>query len=445
MTEDDSGILKRMVRAATRIEPNELKATILSFTFVFILMAAYFILRPVRNAMASDWSDAELSLLWTGTFVFSLLAVSIYGGIIPRVKFRYVVPGVYVFFTLSFFAFYVAAMTVEDRGALNAAFYVWVSVFSLFHVSVFWSFMADIYNRYQAPRLFAFIAAGSSIGAITGPAITAFFAGTLETYNLLLLSAVMLLIPIPIIAVLNRLKVTELGNEDVSADLSEKVRIGKNPFSGFTLFFTDRLLFGIGLFIFLYVSMGTFVYFGLKNLMDVYDDATRERIWALIDLTVNVLAVFTAMFLTGRFAVRFGMAKTLALVPVVLVIGFLVIATMPVLAVVVGLEITRRAGNYAVTRPGREMLFTIVNREKRFKAKPVIDIVVYRGGDVVWAWLFTGLTTVLGFGMAGVAWVGAALAVTWALVGAALGRTYDRAETGVPDGSHVVRAPSTRR
>lgn len=428
MIDDDSGVIKRLFRAATRIEPNELKATILSFVFVFILMASYFILRPVRNAMASDWTDAELSLLWTGTFLFSLAAVSIYGGIIPRVKFRYLVPGVYAFFTLSFFAFYVAAMTLDDRDFVNAAFYIWVSVFSLFHVSVFWSFMSDIYSRHQAPRLFAFIAAGSSIGAIVGPAITAFFAGALGTYNLLLLSAVMLLVPIPIIAVLNRLKVTELGNADVAADLSKEVRIGKNPFAGFALFFTDRLLFGIGVFIFLYVSMGTFVYFGLKNLMDVYDDATRERIWALIDLTVNSLSIFTALFLTGRFAVRFGMAKTLALVPGLLVLGFLTIAMAPVLAVVVGLEIVRRAGNYAVTRPGREMLFTIVNREKRFKAKPVIDIVVYRGGDVVWAWLFTGLTTVLGFGMAGVAWVGAAIALAWAVVGARLGKTYDRAD-----------------
>lgn len=420
------GPIARIVRTATRIEPHELKATLLSFSFVFILMAAYFILRPVRNAMASDWTDAELSTLWTITFVFSLIGVTVYGGIIPRVKFKNLVPGVYVFFTASFFLFYLGALFVENREVVNQAFYVWVSVFSLFHLSVFWSFMADIYNREQAPRLFAFIAAGSSIGAITGPAITVLFAEAAGTYNLLLISAVMLLIPIPIIAVLNRLKVTELGNADLAADLSEQMRIGKNPFAGFMLLFSTPLLFGIALFIFLYVSMGTFVYFGLKNLMDVYDDATRERIWALIDLTVNSLAVFTAMFLTGRFAARFGMSKTLALVPSCLVIGFLAIAMAPVLAVVVGLEIARRAGNYAITRPGREMLFTIVNREMRFKTKPVIDVVIYRGGDTLWAWGFTMLTTVGGFGMAGVAWIGAGIALVWTVVGAYLGRTYDR-------------------
>jgi AAA family ATP:ADP antiporter len=429
MTDDDSGAIKRMIRAATRIEPNELKATILSFIFVFILMASYFILRPVRNAMASDWTDVELTLLWIGTFVFSLVAVTVYGAIIPRVRVRQLVAGVYVFFTLTFFGFYLAALTVVDRGIVNAAYYVWVSVFSLFHVSVFWSFMADVYNRQQAPRLFAFIAAGGSLGAITGPAITVIFAEAVGTYNLLLLSAVMLLIPIPIIATLSRLKVTELGNEDVAVDLSEQVRIGRNPFAGFTLLFSTPMLFGIAVFIFLYVSMGTFVYFGLKNLMEVYDEATRERLWALIDLTVNSLAVFTAMFLTGRFVVRFGMPTTLAIVPFCLVAGFLSIAMMPLLAAVVALEIARRAGNYAVTRPAREMLYTVVNREMRFKSKPVIDIVIYRGGDSLWAVVFTSLTTGVGLGMAGVAWVGAAIALVWALVGVWLGRKYHRADS----------------
>jgi AAA family ATP:ADP antiporter len=430
MSSNGAGPIDRIIKATTRIEPQELKAVLLSFAFVFLLMAAYFILRPVRNAMASEWTDAELSQLWTGTFLFSLVAVSVYGGIIPRVKFRYLVPGVYVFFTLSFFAFYLGASFVENRGLLDKAFYVWVSVFSLFHVSVFWSFMSDIYNRRQAPRLFAFIAAGSSLGAITGPAITVVLADAVGTYNLMLVAATMLLLPIPIIAALNRLKVTDLGNADVQADLGLQQRMGRNPFRGFTLFFTDSFLFGIGVFIFLYVAMGSFVYFGLKNLMEVYDDATRERMWALIDLTVNTLAVLTALFVTGRLATRLGMSKTLALVPSGIVAGFLIVAVAPILAVVVGLEIARRAGNYAITRPGREMLFTIVDRDRRFRAKPVIDIIIYRGGDMVWAWAFTGLTTVVGLGMTGVAVVGAGIALVWAVVAALLGRKYDHAVDG---------------
>ena len=427
MKTSGDGPIARILRAATRIEPHEQKAVLLSFAFVFLLMAAYFILRPVRNAMASDWTDAELSLIWTGTFLFSLIAVSVYGGIIPRVKFRNLVPGVYVFFTLSFFAFYVAARTAESREWLNVAFYIWVSVFALFHVSVFWSFMADIYNRRQAPRLFAFIAAGASVGAIAGPALTIVLAEFFGTYEMLLVAAVMLLLPIPIIGVLNRLKVTELGNADVRADLTRQQEMGRNAFRGFTLFFSNSFLFGIGLFIFLYVSMGAFVYFGLKNLMEPYDEATRGQMWALIDLTVNTLTIVTAMFVTGRIAPRLGMAKTLALVPAAIVVGFLGVALAPLLAVVIGLEIAKRAGDYAITRPGREMLFTIVSREMRFKAKPVIDIVIYRGGDVVWGWAFTGLTTVAGFGLTGVAIVGAGLAAAWTAVALFLGRKYDRA------------------
>jgi ATP:ADP antiporter, AAA family len=427
MNGNKGGWFGNIFSAATRIERHELKATLLSFAFVFILMAAYFILRPVRNAMASDWTDPELSLIWTGTFLFSLVAVAVYGGIIPRVKFKNLVPGVYVFFTLSFFAFYVAAWGAGSREWLNVAFYIWVSVFALFHVSVFWSFMADIYNRRQAPRLFAFIAAGASVGAITGPALTIVLAEFFGAYEMLLVAAVMLLLPIPIIGVLNRLKVTELGNADVQVDLTRQQDMGRNPFRGFTLFFSNSFLFGIGLFIFLYVSMGAFVYFGLKNLMEPYDEATRGQMWALIDLTVNTLTIVTALFVTGRIAPRLGMAKTLALVPAAIVLGFLTVAVAPLLAVVIGLEIAKRVGDYAITRPGREMLFTIVDREMRFKAKPVIDIVIYRGGDVVWGWAFTGLTTVAGFGLTGVAMVGAGLAAAWTAVALFLGRKYDRA------------------
>src|SRR5690606_23505307 len=231
----------------------------------------------------------------------------------------------------------------------------------------------------------------------------------------------------PIIAVLNRLKVTELGNAGLEADLAREGRMARNPFRGFTLFFSDGFLFGIGTFIFLYVSMGTFVYFLLADLMRPYDEATRGQMWAFIDLTVNTLAVLTALFVTGRIAPRLGMARTLALVPAGIAAGFAIIAAAPLLAVVTGLEIARRAGNYAITRPGREMLFTVVDRDRRFRAKPVIDIVIYRGGDALWAWAFTGLTTGIGLGTRAVAGVGACVALAWAAVAAFLGRRYDRA------------------
>jgi AAA family ATP:ADP antiporter len=287
--------------------------------------------------------------------------------------------------------------------------------------------MSDLFSRDQAPRLFGIIATGASTGAIVGPTIPTFFADSLGATNLMLIAAVMLLIPIVIIRELEKLKVTELGNEDVHADLSAQQAIGKNPFAGFDLFLRKPFLLGIGLFILLYVAISTFVYFEIKNLLVDVDRDVRTQIWGGIDLAVNSLAIVTAVFATGRLATKFGMSVTLALIPVLIVFGLLIVAMAPVIAVVAGLQIVRRAGNYAITRPGREMLFTVVDRETRFKAKPVIDIVVYRGGDMMTAWGFTALTAGLGLGLGAVAAIGAGIATVWAVVGVYLGRSYHRA------------------
>ena len=182
----------------------------------------------------------------------------------------------------------------------------------------------------------------------------------------------------------------------------------------------------IGVFIIFYVIMNTFIYFELRTLLADFDRDVRAQYWGGIDLAVNSLAAITALFATGRLATRVGMPITLALVPALMVGGWLVVAASPVLAVLIGLQIARRAGNYAITRPGREMLFTAVDAESRFKAKPVIDIVVYRGGDVATAWLYTGLTATLGIGLAGVALFSALVCGAWAMAGVYLGRAYDR-------------------
>jgi AAA family ATP:ADP antiporter len=413
-TNGASGPIERIITATTKVEANEVRATVLSFLFVFTLMAAYFILRPVRDALSSDWTDAELSWLWTSTFFFSLVAVSVYGVVISRVQFKNLVPGVYAFFSLSFFVFYFGSSFVANPIYVDKFFYVWLSVFSLFHVSVFWSFMSDLYSREQAPRLFGIIATGASTGAIVGPTIPTFFADSLGPENLMLIAAAMLLIPIAIIRALEKLKVTQLDNEDVHADLSSQQAIGKNPFAGFELFLRKPFLLGIGLFILLYVAISTFVYFEIKNLLVDVDRDARTQIWGGIDLAVNSLAIVTAIF------------ATVALIPVLIVLGLLIVAMTPIIAIVAGLQIARRAGNYAITRPAREMLFTVVDRETRFKAKPVIDIVVYRGGDMVTAWAFTALTTGLGLGLGAVAAVGAGIAAIWAVVGVYLGRSYHR-------------------
>ena len=425
--------LTKLVKAATKVEPHEMKATVLSFVFVFTLMAAYFIIRPVRDAMASDWSRTETSLLWTMTFFFSVVAVSVYGYVISRVRFERVVPGVYIFFALSFAAFYAGSMLVTDPTLVDKCFYVWLSVFSLFHVSVFWSYMSGLFNKSQAVRLFAVIASGASVGAMVGPAIPGFFAEDIGVMNLMLVSAVMLLIPVPLISQLQAIKGNELGNADLEADLSNAKRLGKNPFSGFTLFLTNPYLLAIGLLILMYVTMSTFVYMELREMLAAYERPERAEILGRIDLTINFLAIVTALFATGRIATRFGMSTTLAIIPILMVGGWMVVAAVPLLGVLIGLQIARRAGNYAVTRPGREMLFTVVDDETRYKAKPVIDIVVYRGGDMVTAWFHTALREVFSLSLTGVAIVAAFIAAAWAASGAYLGRTYgekEREDTG---------------
>ena len=223
----------RIVRAATRIEPHELTATLLSFLFVFVLMAAYFILRPVRDSLSSDWTDEQLSWLWTSTFFLSIIAVSIYGAVISRLRLRIIVPSVYAFFAATFVAFYVAGNALGDNDFVNRSYYVWLSVFSLYHLSVFWTFMSGLYNKEQAKRLFAIIAMGASAGAIVGPAIPTFFADDIGNLNLLLLAAILLLVPIPIIFRLERLRISDLGNVDPQSNLAEKQELSSNPFSGF--------------------------------------------------------------------------------------------------------------------------------------------------------------------------------------------------------------------
>jgi AAA family ATP:ADP antiporter len=419
-------IILRFLKIASKVEHNEIKAVLLSFSFVFTLMTSYYILRPIRDAMSSNWSDAELSTLFTVTFVFSLIVVTLYGAACSRIKIGLLVPGIYGLFALSFFGFYLAIQVMSDTPIIGKAFYVWISVFSLFNVSVFWSFMADIFNKQQASRLFGFITSGSSFGALIGPLLALVLVDKMGKGNLLLISAVLLLVPMVIIFWLERLKHTELHNEQLNAEKDYQQTLGRNPLSGFMLFVKNPYLLGIGIFIFLYTVISTFVYFELKNLMIALDENTRTQIWAGMDLVVNILTIGTAMFFTSRLATRFGLAVTLALVPIIIVAGLLVIAVAPMIWVVVGLQIIRRSGNYAITRPGREMLFTIVDRESRFKAKSVIDVVIYRGGDMITAWAFTGLTQFFGLGLGAVAFVGAVLAGVWVFVGFLLGQTYDR-------------------
>ena len=440
MNEKNPNALERLMKSASKVEPNELRSVVVAFAFVFTLMAAYYVLRPVRDAMASDWTDTEVSFLWNINFFVSAGVVALYGFAVSHIKFKNLVPMVYTFFGLSFVAFYFGVSAFDDRVLIDKVFYVWVSVFSLFHISVFWSFMSDLFTKEQSGRLFAIIAMGASAGAIVGPSIPALFADDLGTDLLMLIAAVGLVIPIALVLYLERLKVTDLHNEGVAADLSA-AKIGGNPFAGFKMFVTNPYLLAIGVFILLYTAIGSFVYFEQKNLLADYSRAERTEILGWVDLIVNVLTFTIGFFATSRIVERFGMGLTLALVPVFICAGLIILAFAPILIVALALQVARRAGNYAITRPAREMLFTAVDRETRFKAKPVIDIVVYRGGDALFGSLFALLTDGFGLGLAAMAGIGAGIAAAWAAVGRYLGGFFNRVEGKEPEAGAVAETP----
>ncbi len=381
------------------IEANETRAVVLSFLFVFTVMGAYYILRAVRDSMASDWTDPEISFLWMLQFFLSAALVAAYGLACSRIRFKLLVPAVYIFYAVTFVLFPFGSSLFEDRDLMDKTFYVWVSFFSLFHLSVFWSFMADIFSQEQSKRLFAFIAAGASAGAAAGPLIAAVFASDIGNDNLMLIAAAVLLLITPLIFYLQRLKVTDLNNQDVQADLSA-VKMGGRWWAGFRDFFTSPYLLTIGVFILLYTAIQAFIYFETTDLLRIYEEREqRTTILGIRDSVVNILTFGLGLFVTGRLVTKLGMPITLALVPLFAVAGFLIIAFAPILTVMLAVDIARRAGNYGVMRPAREMLFTSVSREERFKAKPVIDVVVYRGGDAIWGSVFAFMSTGLGFGL----------------------------------------------
>ena len=419
-------MIDSILQKITKIKPNEIRAVVLSFAFIFSILASYYIIRSVRDGLASDWTDAELSTIWTFTFFISFIVVSFYGYICSKITFRYLVPGIYGFFSLTFFGLYAMLALNPDSTLIPQVFYVWVSVFSLLNISVFWSFMADIFNKEQSQRIFGFIAAGSSLGAIFGPTISLLFANRIGSEALILISSSMLFIPMFIALILGRETAT---NQSSNSD-GNNTAIGGNFWDGFVEFLKPpilkNLLFGIGIFIVLYTGLSTFVYFAIKNILTDVDQDTRTQIWAGIDLAVNVLGVITAMFGTSRLTKRFGLTITLPLVPFIIVIAMLILSISPILWVVVGLQVVRRAGEYAITKPAREMLFTTLDRKSRFKGKSVIDVVVYRAGDIFWAWSFTGLTQGLGLTLGGVAAIGSGVALMWAYLGYRLGSYFDK-------------------
>lgn len=415
-----TGLLDRLVSA----RPGEMPALVAAFTYNFLLFTAYYILRPLRDSMGVAGGVENLDELFGFTLIGMLLAVPVYGWISGRFRRAVFLPWIYVFFVVQLLGFWLMFRIVADDAPTARVFFVWVSVFNLFVVSVFWSFMADLFDREQAKRVFAFIAAGASTGGILGSSIPAFFAEVLGDVNLLLISSGLLAATVLPIRYLLR---WSSGRASSGERLDERP-IGGNPFAGFTRVFSSRYLSGIALFVFLMAAVSTFLYLQQAELLQVHfpDRGERTAFLGRIELTVNVAVVLMQMFAVGKLTSRFGLPVMIVSVPLFVVGGFLLIAASPTLATLVGVYIFRRLGQYAVVRPCREMLYTTVDRESKYKAKNVNDTLVYRTSDYVVAKGHDAFVSAFGANLTWVAWLGAVVAAVWALVAYLLGRAQER-------------------
>lgn len=420
-----------LLRGLPPMAPHEVGAVFWSCVYFFCLLGGYYILRPVRDEMGIVGGVDNLQWLFTGTFVAMLAAVPAFGWLASRQPRRRFVPMVYYFFIITILLFFALFRLGQADAATARAFFIWTSVFNLFVVSVFWSFMADIFNDRQAERLFGLIAAGGSLGAVAGPAAAAVLAPAIGPINLLPIAAGLLTVALVAIYRLRRWDAGAaqgMQGTDTVAAANRRPReqpLGGSAWSGARRIASSPYLLGICLFILLYTTLSTFLYFEQAHIVRnaFADSGRRTAVFASIDLAVNALTIGAQLLLTHRLVERWGVGAALAVVPAMLMAGFAGLAVAPVLPALLAVQILRRAGNYAITRPAREMLFTVLGREEKYKSKNVIDTVVYRGGDAVAGWIFAGLMA-LGVGLAGIALVAVPVAGLWLIVGLWLGRRH---------------------
>lgn len=401
-----------------RAQPHELAALGGSFVYFFLLLAAYYVLRPVRDELAVQAGAARLALAFTATFATMLALVPAWGWLCARLPRARLLAATYAFFVLNLLGFWLVLRAGASPLAAGA-FFVWVSVFNLFAVSVFWSFMADLFDRDQAARLFPAIAAGGSCGAISGPALTAQLAPALGPANLLLVSAGALAACIACIGAL----AAWARRHPRRGEPSPEEPVGGSILAGARAALTSPYLLGISAWLLCYTVLSTSLYFQQVEIVGaaIAEPAERTRLFATVDLAVNSLTLVVQLFLTARLTLRLGTGWTLALMPLASLAGFALLGAAPTLAVLVAFGIARRVGEFAISKPVREALYTVVEREQRYKAKNFIDTVVYRGGDVLSGWLAQGLRA-LGLGASGLAFAMLPVAAAWVAVSFWLGR-----------------------
>ena len=421
----ESGVVQRQLARVVNIEPGETKAVFAAFLLFFFVLGSYFAIRPARETIGTLLGRDYVADLWLYTAIFSIAIIPVYGWLVARVRRSVLLPCLYGSVSLMLIGLGAGIGAGEVDRDIGAFFYVWISVLNLMLVSIFWSFLLEMFSSEQSRRLFGFIAAGGTLGALLGPLTTALFADTLGVSGLLYLAAVGFACAVGCQLVL--LSVWKPQAPTQAAAAPDR-GVGGNPFAGITQVFSSPYLMGIAVFVCLLSAANTILYFEqLRIVEQTFPDIDRRtQVFASIDVVVQSLTVGTQLFVTGRIASRLGVKGLLTLVPLAMIAGFLALAAFQTFAVLAVVYVLRRWGEYALVRPGREMLFSKLETETKYKAKSFIDVPVYRFADYVGAQAKTGIDAVTASPTVSVV-AGAALAAIWALNGAWLGRRHDAA------------------
>jgi len=380
-----------------KVEPAEKVALLLGFAFHFCVLASYYLVRPLRDALGLEGGADKLQWLFTATFVAMLVMVPLFGALVSRLPPRRFVPLVYRLIALSMLVFGVLIANHIAPVAVGRVFFVWISIYNLFIVSIFWSVLVDRFSSEQGRRLFGFIAAGGTLGTFIGPLLAATMATRLGPIALTFAAALLLEAAVQCYrALLNR---TQTQDRDVTRD---EQRMGGSMLAGVTLIMRSPYLIGMVLFMLLHTSAATLLYFEQGRIVagSYADVASRTQFFATVDLIVSALTLVFQLVLTAPLIRLVGIGGALVALPLATVAAFTAMALAPLPATVALAQGLRRAVEFAIVRPGREVLWTVVSREEKYKAKNVIETVVYRGGDAASGWLSVGLTALgAGFGL----------------------------------------------
>jgi AAA family ATP:ADP antiporter len=413
--------LQRLLDRAVPATRQERAAALWSFGYFFMLLAGYYVLRPLRDEMGIAGGVRNLPWLFTATFLTLLVAQPFYGALVAKLPRTRFIPIVYHFFAANLALFWLFLILHVDTPLVARVFYVWVAVFSLFAVAVFWSFMADLFTADQGKRLFGFIGAGGTAGALLGPLITILLSVRVGPVNLLIAAVVLLEAAVFCVWRLESVATVYTGARE------QPPRLGGSAFAALPQVIRSPYLLGIAAWISLQSFCATILYLQQIHLVaaGVHGAGAQTRVFAIIDLAVNLLTLVTQVLATGQLLKRCGTGVTAAALPAVYVLGFLAVFFVPTLLVVLIVQVLQRWMHFSFSNPARQVFYTVLGREEKYKAKNLIDVVIYRGSDALHSWVFDGLQAI-GLKLGAIALVSAPVAAIWLILSTALGRAQER-------------------